>query len=96
MSAAPSGGALAGALAFADRLVTAEELDGDARVERLAARSHLRRRHGYRPRRGPFLGATITGPPRRLIAVLRIPALGEHWVSVPLSTNRSGKALDRA
>ncbi|MGH8887025.1 MAG: hypothetical protein ACRDYX_18010 [Egibacteraceae bacterium] len=88
----PPGGPLADGLAFAGRLASTEELNGDARVEWLAARSRLRHRRGYRPRRGPFLGAVITGPPRRLVAVVRLPGLGERWVSVPLPS-RSARTI---
>lgn len=80
----PMGGALADGLAFADQLASAGQLSGEARAEWLAARARLRRKRGYRPRRGPFLGATITGPPRRLVAVVRAPGLGERWVTAPL------------
>lgn len=80
----PVGGALADGLAFADRLARASKLRGEAKVEWLAARARLRRTRGYQPRRGPFLGATIAGPPRRLVVLVRAPALGERWISVPL------------
>jgi uncharacterized protein (TIGR04222 family) len=30
------------------------------------------------------LAATVAGPPRRLVVTVRAPALGEHWLSVPL------------
>lgn len=81
----PTGGALADGLAFADRLASAGHLDGDARVERLAARSRLQPRRGYQPRRGLFCGAVIARPPRRLVVLVRVPGLGERWISVPLA-----------
>lgn len=84
----PAGGALADGLAFADRLASAGQLGGDARVEWLTARSLLQPRRGYRPRRGLFCGAVIARPPRRLVVLVRAPRLGERWMSVPLARAR--------
>jgi uncharacterized protein len=33
---------------------------------------------------GVRLAATVAGPPRRLVVTVRLPALGEHRLSVPL------------
>jgi hypothetical protein len=71
------GGALADGLAFADALAREGRLPPTARVERLAARAHL----STRPVR---LAATLAGPPRRLVATVRAPGLGERWLSLPL------------
>jgi hypothetical protein len=30
------------------------------------------------------LAAAVAGPPRRLVVTVRLPALGERWLSVPL------------
>jgi hypothetical protein len=43
----------------------------------MAARAHL----STRPVR---LAATVTGPPRRLVATVRAPGLGERWLSLRL------------
>jgi len=64
------GGALADGLAFADALARKGRLPDSARVERMAARAHL----STRPVR---LAATVTGPPRRLVATVRAPV----WAS---------------
>jgi len=64
------GGALADGLAFAGALARTRRLSGDARVEALLAAAHL--------------AATVAGPPRRLVVIVRAPGLGEHWLSVPL------------
>src|SRR5215216_7502530 len=71
------GGALADGLAFADALAGEGRLPDSARVERLAARAHL----STRPVR---LAATLTGSPRRLVATVRAPGLGERWLSLRL------------
>jgi hypothetical protein len=71
------GGALADGLAFADGLAGRGRLPGNARVERLLARARL----SPSPAR---LAATLAGPPRRLVVVLRLPGLGDRWLSLPL------------
>jgi hypothetical protein len=71
------GGALADGLAFADGLAGRGRLPGNARVERLLARSHL----SPAPAR---LAATLAGPPRRLVVVVRAPGLGDRCLSLPL------------
>jgi hypothetical protein len=71
------GGALADGLAFADALARRGRLPGNARVERLLARSHL----SPAPAR---LAATLAGPPRRLVVVVRAPGLGDRCLSLPL------------
>jgi hypothetical protein len=70
------GGALADGLAFADALAGEGRLPDSARVERLAARAQL----STRPVR---LAATLTGSPRRPVATVRAPGLGERWLSLP-------------
>ena len=52
-------------------------LSGNARVEAMLAAARL----STRPAR---LAATVAGPPRRLVVTVRLPGLGEHWLSVPL------------
>ena len=71
------GGAVADGLAFADALAREGSLPGSARVERMAARAQL----STRPVR---LAATLAGPPRRLVVVVRAPGVGERWLSLPL------------
>jgi hypothetical protein len=75
------GGALADGLAFARALARSGRLSGDARVEAMLAAAHL----SARPVR---LAATVAGPPRRLVVAVRAPALGDRWLSVPLSPGR--------
>jgi hypothetical protein len=75
------GGALADGLAFARALARSGRLSGDARVEAMLAAAHL----STRPLR---LAATVAGPPRRLVVAVRAPALGDRWLSVPLSLGR--------
>ena len=71
------GGALADGLAFADNLARQGRLPGNARVEALLAAAHL----SPSPAR---LAATLAGPPRRLVATVRLPGLGDRWLSLPL------------
>jgi hypothetical protein len=71
------GGALADGLAFARALAARGRLPGNARVEALLAAAHLSRS----PAR---LAATLAGPPRRLVIVLRAPGLGDRCLSLPL------------
>jgi len=71
------GGALADGLAFARALARQGRLPGDARVEALVAAAHLSRS----PAR---LAATLAGPPRRLVVVVRAPGLGDRCLSLPL------------
>ena len=72
------GGALADGLAFADALAGRGRLPGNARVERLLAAAHL----SPSPAR---LAATLAGPPRRLVIVVRAPGLGDRCLSLPLA-----------
>jgi hypothetical protein len=71
------GGALADGLALADALARRGRLSGNARVERLAARARL----SPSPAR---LAATLAGPPRRLVVAVRLPGLGDRWLTLPL------------
>ena len=72
------GGALADGLAFADGLAGRGRLPGNARVERLLARARL----SPSPAR---LAATLATPPRRLVIVIRLPALGDRCLTLPLA-----------
>jgi hypothetical protein len=71
------GGALADGLTFARALARQGRLPGNARVEALLAAAHL----SPSPAR---LAATLAGPPRRLVATVRLPGLGDRWLSLPL------------
>jgi hypothetical protein len=71
------GGALADGLAFAGALAHTRRLSGDARVEAMLAAARL----SASPAR---LAAAVAGPPRRLVVTVRLPGLGERWLSVPL------------
>jgi hypothetical protein len=71
------GGALADGLAFARALAGQGRLPGNARVEALLATAHL----SPSPAR---LAATLAGPPRRLVVTVRLPRLGDRWLSLPL------------
>jgi hypothetical protein len=71
------GGALADGLAFARALARTGRLPGNARPEAMLAAAHL----SSSPVR---LAAAVAGPPRRLIVTVRLPALGERWLSLPL------------
>jgi hypothetical protein len=70
------GGALADGLAFADALAGRGRLPGNARVERLLAAADL----SPSPAR---LAATLAGPPRRLVIVVRAPGLGDRCLPLP-------------
>ena len=71
-------------LAFA-RTLPAGELSDDARVELLLARAAVAGRAGraLRARRGIFAGAIALREPRRILLVLRLPALGRRGLVVP-------------
>ena len=71
------GGALADGLAFARALAGQVRLPGEARVEVLLAAAHL----STSPAR---LAATLAGPPRRLVVTVRLPGVGDRWLSLPL------------
>ena len=75
-------------LAFASTL-SAGDLSGDARVELLLARAAIAGRDGaWRARRGVFFGATAASEPRRIVIVVRVPALGRRLLVVPLGRAR--------
>jgi hypothetical protein len=73
----PRGGALADGPAFARSLGRAGRLPANARAEAMLAAAHL----SPRPAR---LAAALAGPPRRLVVTVRLPGLGERWLSIPL------------
>ena len=71
------GGALADGLAFARALAHEGVLPANARPEAMLAAAHL----STRPAR---LAAAVAGPPRRLVVTVRLPGLGDRWLSLPL------------
>jgi hypothetical protein len=75
------GGALADGLAFTRALARAGHLPANAQAEAMVAAAHL----STRPVR---VAAAVAGPPRRLVVTVRLPALGERWLSLPLSLVR--------
>jgi hypothetical protein len=72
------GGALADGLAFARALARGGRLPANARPEAMLAAAHL----STRPAR---LAAAVAGPPRRLVVTVRLPGLGDRWLSLPLA-----------
>jgi hypothetical protein len=39
------------------------------------------------------LAATLAGPPRRLVVTVRVPGLGERWLSIPLGEDGSRRRV---
>jgi hypothetical protein len=86
------GGPLADGRAFARWLAAAGELPDPGRLEALAVDlRYARCGGGLVPRRGPVLRAARLRHARRLVLALRMPGLGEWWLSVRLGpSTRSG------
>ena len=86
----PDGGALADGLAFGQVMDRARCLTGEARLERKLATAQMKlRRHRLVPRRGPYLAATVAGPPGRLVLIIRLPAVGVHTFTLgPLTAKQ--------
>jgi hypothetical protein len=79
------GGPLADGHAFARGLARAGGLPDAGRLELLAVRlRYAARAGGLVRRRGPALAATVLRRPRRLVVALRLPWLGERWLSLRL------------
>lgn len=79
------GGPLADGRAFARWLSKSRELPDAGRVEALAVDLRYRSTpHGLVPRRGPALKAALLHNPRRLVLAVRLPWLGERWLTLPL------------
>jgi hypothetical protein len=75
-----SGGPLADGRAFAREL---DDLSDEARMEMLSVDLHWKRRgNGLVLRRGPALKATRLRQAGRLMIAVRLPWLGERWVSL--------------
>ncbi|MCI0638529.1 MAG: hypothetical protein L0Y72_02055 [Gemmataceae bacterium] len=85
----PLGGPLADGRAFARWLSKSQEMPDAARVEALAVDLRYRSTpQGLVPRRGAALRATLLHRSRRLVVAVRMPWLGEHWLSIPVGYAR--------
>jgi len=83
------GAPLADGRAFARCLAAAGELPDEGRLEALAVDLHYRTTPGgLRPRRGSACKLALLRRPRRLVVALRLPWLGERWLTVPLGLRR--------
>jgi hypothetical protein len=79
----PDGGALADGLAFSRVAARQQCLPDDARIERLLATTRVKlRRNRLTARRGPWLAATTTGRPRRVVIIVSLPPIGVHLVTL--------------
>jgi hypothetical protein len=85
-TALPSeGGPLADGRAFARFLAHRGDLPEAGRLEALAVDlRHVACAGGLVRRRGPVLKMALFKRPRRLVVALRLPWLGERWVTLPL------------
>jgi len=84
------GGALADGRAFTRWLAARSELPEAGRLQALAVDLHCcESSEGLVPRRGPALKAAFLRCPRRFVIGLRLPWLGEHWLTILLG-QRSG------
>jgi hypothetical protein len=82
------GGALADGLAFARALARDGHLPANARPEAMLAAARL----STRPAR---LAAAVAGPPHRLVVTVRLPGLGDRWLSLPLGPEEPGRSAHR-
>jgi hypothetical protein len=83
------GGPLADGRAFARWLAARGELPEAGRLQALAVDlRYADNPDGLTPRRGPALRAAWLRQSRRLIVAVRLPWLGEHWLSSPLGRRR--------
>jgi hypothetical protein len=79
------GGPLADGRAFLRWLAARAEYPHQTRLQALAVDlRYATTADGLVPRRGPMLKAAWLRSTRRLVMALRLPWLGEWWVSVPL------------
>jgi hypothetical protein len=79
------GGPLADGRAFARHLAAHRELPDAARLEVLVVDLRfVSIPAGLLPRRGVVVKATFLRQSRRLVLAVRLPLLGEKWLSVPL------------
>jgi hypothetical protein len=80
-----AGGPLADGRAFLRWLAAREELPEAGRLQALAVDLRFAEGpNGLAPRRWPALKIALLRNPRRLVIGLRLPWLGERWLSFPL------------
>jgi hypothetical protein len=78
------GGPLADGRAFIHFLAGRGELPDAGRLEALAVDlHHVRCASGLVRRRGPAAGVALLRRPRRLVLAVRLPWLGEWWITLP-------------
>ena len=76
-------GSIADGIAFGASVARERRLSDDARVELMVARSTVTAHRGrLKPRRGPYLGATVTHSPLGVIVVGRLPGRGTRVISL--------------
>jgi hypothetical protein len=79
------GGPLLDGRTFARWLEARGELPEASRLEALTVDlRYAVSPKGLVPRRGPALKAALLHRPWRLVVAVRVPWLGEHWLSIPL------------
>jgi hypothetical protein len=80
------GGPLADGWAFARALAAAGELPESLRPQLVAVGlRYAECADGLRPRRGLSARAALLRRPRRLLLAVRLPWVGERWLTVPLA-----------
>jgi len=88
------GGPLADGRAFASWLAARGELPEPGRLQALAVDlRYASNPGGLALRRGPTCRAAWLHQSRRLIVAVRLPWLGEHWLSIPLGWRRIANAI---
>ena len=76
-------GALADGLAFATAVASERRLSDDAKVERMVTAGAVTIRGGRLVRRrAPHLAAVLTGGPRGIVVITRLPMLGSRVLSL--------------
>ncbi len=88
------GGPLADGRAFARWLSQSQKLPDAGRVESLAVDLRYRSTpQGLVPRRGPALRFALLHRERRLVIAVRLPWLGERWLTIPFGYARPLRAV---
>ncbi len=83
----PDAGALADGLAFSGVLARERRLPDDARIECMVVTARVKLRNNrLTARHGPWLAATITGPPHRLVVIVSVPPARIRLVALGPST----------
>jgi len=84
------GGALADGAAFAQFLARSDDLADAGRREWMAVRLHFaQRRDGLARRRSPAIASAFLRQSRKWVIAVRIPWIGEHWLSLPVGRSVS-------